>query len=35
MINKTGTQIIETKWLILRRFKVEDAEDMYSNWAQM
>ena len=33
MMNKTGTQIIETKRFILRRFKVEDAEDMYSNWA--
>ena len=33
MMNKIGTQIIETKRLILRRFKAEDAEDMYSNWA--
>ena len=28
-----GTQAIETKRLILRRFTVEDADDMYNNWA--
>ena len=27
-MNKAGTQKIETQRLILRRFKVEDAEDM-------
>lgn len=32
-MNKAGTQKIETQRLILRRFKVEDAEDMYQNWA--
>ena len=28
-----GTQSIETKRLLLRRFSVDDAEAMYSNWA--
>ncbi|WP_288222212.1 GNAT family N-acetyltransferase [uncultured Clostridium sp.] len=28
-----GTKIIETERLILRRFKMEDAEAMYKNWA--
>ena len=32
-MNKPGTQLIETNRLILRRFRVEDAGDMYSNWA--
>ena len=32
-MNKVGTQKIETERLILRRFKIEDAEDMYKNWA--
>ncbi len=32
-MNKTGTQTIETERLILRRFKVEDAEEMFDNWA--
>ena len=32
-MNKIGTQTIETERLILRRFTVEDAEDMYNNWA--
>ena len=32
-MNKVGTETIETERLILRRFKVEDAEDMYDNWA--
>ena len=32
-MNKTGTQRIETERLILRRFRLEDAEDMYANWA--
>ena len=32
-MNKAGTQKIETQRLILRRFKIEDAEDMYDNWA--
>ncbi|MBP5660518.1 MAG: GNAT family N-acetyltransferase [Lachnospiraceae bacterium] len=30
---KAGTQTIETDRLILRRFRIEDAEDMYNNWA--
>lgn len=32
-MNKAGTQRIETDRLILRRFRLEDAEDMYVNWA--
>ncbi len=32
-MNKTGTQRIETHRLILRPFRIEDAEDMYTNWA--
>ncbi len=28
-----GTKTIETERLILRRFKIEDAEAMYKNWA--
>lgn len=32
-MNKAGTQLIETQRLILRRFTVDDAEDMYHNWA--
>ena len=32
-MNKTGTQTIETDRLVLRRFRSEDAEDMYENWA--
>ena len=33
MISKTGTKTIETCRLILRRYRVEDAEDMFRNWA--
>ncbi len=33
MINRTGTQQIETPRLILRPFRVEDAEDMFMGWA--
>ena len=33
MINKAGTQKIETRRLILRRFRLEDAGEMYTNWA--
>ncbi len=29
----TGTQKLETERLILRRFKIEDADAMYKNWA--
>ena len=32
-MNKTGTQQLETHRLILRRFRAEDAEDMFRNWA--
>ncbi len=32
-MNKTGTQRIETHRLVLRPFRIEDAEDMYSGWA--
>ncbi|MBR3494326.1 MAG: GNAT family N-acetyltransferase [Clostridia bacterium] len=32
-MNKTGTQRIETHRLILRPFRIEDAEDMYNHWA--
>lgn len=32
-MKKIGTKTIETKRLILRRFRIEDADDMYSNWA--
>ena len=32
-MNKVGTQTIETDRLILRRFRLEDAEDMYAHWA--
>ena len=31
-MNKTGTERIETKRLILRRFTLEDAEDMFNGW---
>ena len=33
MLNKVGTQEIETKRLILRRMKISDSEDMFNNWA--
>ena len=32
-MNKTGTKQIETHRLLLRPFQIEDAENMYSNWA--
>ncbi len=32
-MNKPGTQRLETHRLILRRFRAEDAEDMFRNWA--
>ena len=32
-MNKTGTQTIETRRLVLRPFRLEDAEDMFRNWA--
>lgn len=33
MLNHVGTQKIETPRLILRRFKIEDAKQMFNNWA--
>ena len=32
-MNRTGTRTIETHRLILRPFRMEDAEDMFANWA--
>ncbi|MBO4903336.1 MAG: GNAT family N-acetyltransferase [Lachnospiraceae bacterium] len=32
-MNPAGTQTLETKRLILRRYTIDDAEDMYQNWA--
>ncbi len=32
-MKKVGTQRIETDRLILRQYRVEDADDMYRNWA--
>lgn len=34
MLNHIGTNNIETKRLLLRKFKVEDAEEMFENWAK-
>jgi len=33
MITHKGTQLIRTKRLLLRRFSIDDANDMYNNWA--
>lgn len=32
MINHVGTQTIETNRLILRRYNINDATDMFNNW---
>ncbi len=32
-MNKTGTQRIETHRLVLRQYRIEDAEDVFNNWA--
>ena len=32
-MKKTGTQKIETRRLILRRYRMEDADDMFRHWA--
>ena len=32
-MNKLGTKRMETDRLILRKYVIEDAEDMYNNWA--
>jgi len=33
MLNKIGTQEIETKRTLLRRMKISDSADMFNNWA--
>lgn len=33
-MNTIGTQLMITKRLVLRRFTVDDAKDMYENWAK-
>ena len=33
MLNHKGTEKLETERLILRPFRIEDASDMYNNWA--
>ena len=33
MLNHTGTKTLETERLILRQFKMEDAGEMFTNWA--
>ena len=33
MLNKIGTQEIETERLLLRRMNISDSEDMFNNWA--
>ena len=33
-LNHVGTQLIETDRLILRKFQLDDAEQMYNNWAK-
>ena len=33
MLTHKGTQTIQTERLTLRRFRSEDAHDMYENWA--
>ena len=33
MLNHMGTKNIETERLLLRRFAIEDAEQMFNNWA--
>lgn len=32
-MNHTGTPILQTKRLVLRPFRLEDAQDMFDNWA--
>lgn len=34
MLNHVGTQNIETERLLLRKFKIEDAKQMFDNWAK-
>lgn len=33
MLNHSGTKTIETNRTIMRKFKLDDAEDMFNNWA--
>ena len=33
MLNHIGTQTLETERLILRKFEISDADDMFNNWA--
>ncbi|HZK24188.1 MAG TPA: hypothetical protein VFC74_02235, partial [Oscillospiraceae bacterium] len=33
MLNHKGTITLETDRLVLRRFSLEDAEDIFNNWA--
>ena len=33
LIHQKGTQTLETNRLILRQYRIEDAEDIYVNWA--
>lgn len=33
MVNHAGTKYIETEKLVLRKYREEDAEDMFNNWA--
>ena len=34
MLTHVGTQSIETERLMLRRFKAEDVQQMFDNWAK-
>ncbi len=34
MLNHIGTQNIETERLLLRKFKIKDADQMFDNWAK-
>lgn len=34
MLNHTGTQNIETERLLLRKFKLDDAQQMFDNWTK-
>ena len=33
MVKHKGTEMLETERLILRRFTIDDADDMFNNWA--
>lgn len=32
MLNHAGTQTLETERLLLRKYRITDAEDMFNNW---